>query len=167
MFDAERAEGGFAAVAAVDAVEAIACHAAVTAGEDAAAAAAGQQVGRLDDGDVLAGEALGPGADFSAGGFPDVVVAVFDAGDGVGDLMKDGFADLGLAVEPREVPRELDGACFDDLSGAGMADATDLGGAELALGVAPCEAPALPGDAVLTHEIEGELLGFGQVHAGQ
>src|SRR4051794_11079685 len=59
------------------------------------------------DGEALVA-ALGLAADDGAHAFPGGAVAGFFAGEGVGDFVEDGFADLRLIVGDDEVERELD-----------------------------------------------------------
>lgn len=93
----------------------------------------------------------GGGADLLADAFPGRAVRRFGAGEGVGDFVEDGVADVVLVVSDDEVVGKLDAF--------GLIDAQ----AHAAFAAVEGEGPA--GEAVLGHEVSGEGGGIVGVHA--
>lgn len=89
------------------------------------------------------------------------VVAVVQAGEGVGDLVEQHIADGGLVVEADEVVRQPDRA-----GNPSVGIFADLYGTESSLAASPGEAPAVGEEAVGFHQVVGELLGVGVLHGG-
>lgn len=117
----------------------------------AAGFALGAPAARGHDGFAfVAGNGLA--ADAATGGFPDWAMAGFLAGEGVGDFVEEGFADLRFVIVGNEVVGEFD---------AFLAVAAE---AEGALAAVPAEVPI--GELEVGEELVGEGLGFGKVHPG-
>ncbi len=94
--------------------------------------------------------AFGLAADFAAHGLPGFAVAGFFTGEGVGDFVQNSFANGGLIVGFDEIGGEL------DLPHAIAAKS------QRAFAAVPGEPPM--GEAMIGHEVQGELAGVGNFH---